>query len=340
MLSFLKPNVVPADLGARVKNKTMKKLFLGAIALFISASITAQEEDQDLYYDACECIEEISFDLTEEARNEAIDECLTSAILSKEMKEKFLGDNLQQQLETLKTMDSLSNGGQDTIPQEIDIVLNPRAGYEELQELLMDRCVALENLLSSYNIEAEFSMSSDPEALALYESGNRALSIENYEEAIKMYKKALKKDKKFAFCWDNLGIAYRYSGDIDQAIASYEKSLKLDPKGRVALGNIAIAYELKGDYDEALLRYRNYAVAKPDDPEAYYGAGRMYHLKKDYENALHNMMKAYLIYKDTNNPYIQDAENNLAKYYVELKEQGREALFNEIGKEYNIEIED
>lgn len=316
----------------------MKKHIIGAVALLVSVVSMAQV-DQDVYYDACECIDEIKSDLTVDARNEAIDECLSSAISQKQLMEKLLGASLKTQMDSLKTNPVLNSEG-DTIPQEIDIVIDSSEGYEELQEELMDKCIALENLLSSYNVAAKNSVSEDPEALQYYESGNRALSIKNYEEAIKMYRKALKKDKKFAFCWDNLGIAYRYMGDYQEAISCYKKSLKLDPNGRVPLGNIAIAYQLLEDYDQALLSYRNYAVALPDDPEAYYGAGRMYHLKGDYENALRNMMKAYILYKEANNPYIQDAEANLAKYYQELAEQGREALFNEIGEEFNIQIED
>ena len=319
----------------------MKRNYIfGLMALLVSAFGYAQVDDE-VYYDACECIDEIAYDLTVDARNEAIDDCLTGAIMSQQLTSKLLSGNLMQQMDSINNASGeVPTGILDTVPKQIDIVINPEEGYEELQERLMNECSALETLISSYNVEAENSVSDNPKAIEFYEQGNTAMRNENFEVAIKLYKKALKEDKKFAFAWDNLGIAYRRTGDYDKAIDCYKKSLKLDPNGRVALGNIAIAYELKEDFDKALLSYRDYAVARPNDPEAYYGAGRMYHLKGDYENALRNMMKAYLIYKETNNPYIQDAESILAQFYNELEAEGREALFNEVGKEFNIQIED
>ncbi len=142
-----------------------------------------------------------------------------------------------------------------------------------------------------------------------------------------MFKKAVKKDKKFAFSCDNLGYSYRKTGKYKEAIENYKKSLELDPKGKMPLMNIAVAYQLDGDNKNTIKAYEKYEELYRNDPEGFYGLGRIYYLEKDYKPELENMIQAYLLYVKMNSPYNIDAQKHILFIYNELKEKGELKLF-------------
>ena len=78
----------------------------------------------------------------------------------------------------------------------------------------------------------------------------------------------------------------------------------------------------------------------PDDPEGFYGVGRMYYLKGDSLNGVDAMMQAYLLYKEANSPYVNDAVNVLSEMYGKMKAENQLEAFNKIAKKYNINFEE
>ncbi|OXA95228.1 hypothetical protein SAMN06265346_1339 [Flavobacterium hercynium] len=60
-----------------------------------------------------------------------------------------------------------------------------------------------------------------------------------------------------------------------------------------------------------------------------------FHLN-DYKKALDNMCKAYNIYTAQKSPYRTDAEKIMQMLYKQMKQDGKEELFNKILEENNI----
>lgn len=296
-----------------------------------SSSNIKQISDQ-----ACECIGKIDIGLEKEKANDSINSCITTAIISDQVQNDLMG-------ELSKTIDSISSSQKEfdslVIEDDKEILLSTDKDYAKIEEHLLRSCQKLQVLISSDNTKHENSISNHDKALEFYDEGVSHFRNGNYKKALPKFKKAVKIDKTFAFAWDNLGVCQRKLGKLEEAINSYNKSLELDPLGRMPLMNIPVAYEMLKDYDNAILAYERFLGIYPKDPEGYYGIARMYHLKVNYEDALDNIFKAYLMYKEIQSPYSQDAERNIAIFYNEMKEKGMLKTFNEIANKYNIKID-
>ena len=209
--------------------------------------------------------------------------------------------------------------------------------YYEIERWLMDSCSTLKDAISSNDEAREKSYSDNPEASAAYNKGVELLKKEKYAECIPHFEKAVNIDPEFAFAWDNLGICYRRTGNLEKAEAAYKASLKVDPAGKTAMQNLAVVYQMQKKDDEAIATYKDIVKYYPGDPEVYYGIGLVYfNNKKDMENALDNMCKAYNIYVQQKSAYRSDAEKVINLIYMQMKKDNKEEKFNQILKDNNI----
>ncbi|SHK25565.1 tetratricopeptide repeat protein [Chryseobacterium polytrichastri] len=208
--------------------------------------------------------------------------------------------------------------------------------YNELERYLMKNCASVKNIavVSETNDEG---FSDDKEAMNFYHTGRELTEKKDWKGAIENYEKAVKKDPKFIYAWDALGINYRRNEEFDKAVSAYETSLKLDPKGKMALQNIPIVYIYKKEFQKAIDSYMDLDKVYPGDPEVYYGIGNVYFngLKND-EKGLDYLCKAYRIYNNQKSPYRSDAESMIASIYKSMKEKGKTEKFKEILKNNNI----
>ncbi|PIF45192.1 tetratricopeptide repeat protein [Chryseobacterium sp. 52] len=210
--------------------------------------------------------------------------------------------------------------------------------YNELERYLMKNCPSLINATKVTETKPE-GLSKDPIALEFYQKALEASKKEDWKEAIQNNEQAVKKDPKFIYAWDNLGINYRRTGEYDKAIDAYKKSLEIDPKGKMPLQNIPMVYIYKKDFQKAIDAYLELEKVYPGDPEMYYGIGHVYFSGiKDDEKALDYICKAYRIYNDQKSPYRTDAETIISSIYKSMKEKGKTEKFKEILKKNNIQF--
>lgn len=316
----------------------MRKLFF-ALCVFCTSFLSAQEPSdyvKGVSKLACECIGEIDLDIDYKKKSEEIVSCIKQANTTYQIEHSFaptlekIKDSLSKT--TGKGTDSIQvKGGETTI--------NTDKNYEEIEEYLYDNCSQLKETYFSDNVKHENSVSDKKKARKFYEQGVDAYDQQNYKKAIKMYKKAVRNDRNFAFAWDNLGLSYRRLKQFNKAIECYETSLKLDPKGKMPLMNIAVAHSLNKDFESAKKYYRIYSKYYEDDPEGYYGIGRLYFLEKDYEPALDNMIRAYIIYSQIKSPYYLDAQKHIGMMYGELEKQGKLEVFKRMAKKHKLEVQ-
>ena len=96
------------------------------------------------------------------------------------------------------------------------------------------------------------SKSCDKCAIAIKTDGDAALLEENFNQAIKFYKKALFIDPKFAEAWNNLGNAYGMKSEYHNALRAFEKAIAIDPTYGKALYGKAITLRNLGKLGEAM----------------------------------------------------------------------------------------
>ncbi|AXG73723.1 tetratricopeptide repeat protein [Flavobacterium arcticum] len=285
---------------------------------------------------ACECTKEISTDQVRDSIVKKINDCISSQILLDQMTSQFgTPEEIREEVSKLTDNDTVAEIGKN---KGKNIVITMDKDFDEIQQYMFENCYAVKVLMSSNNAESKHSMSKNKKALQFYEEGEAHLVREEYDMAIVSFNKAVKKDPKFAFAWDNLGISYRKRGNYKEAIKCYEKSLEVDPTGKMPLQNLGVAYEYLKEYQKSAEVYDRYIIQYPNDPEGYYGAARMYYFAGDYAKGVDKAFKAYLMYKELQSPYISDAQQVISAMYNELKEKGKLDIFLEAAKNNNIEI--
>lgn len=308
----------------------MKKISV-ILILFSFLGFSQKNRIKTISTSACECITKIDINKSKKEKSENIKSCIQAASMSYQV-ENSLMSSLEKTLDSVIT--ESKNIKDSTVVSEKgkDFVINISQDYEEVETYLYDNCPALKKIYFVDNTEYENSFSNRKKAMKYYEKGQIAFQKQDYYEAIIQFSKAVKKDKKFAFAWDNLGYSYRKVKNYKQAIESYKKSLALDPKGKMPLMNIAVAYQLNNDAKGAVAAYEEYKKYYPKDPEGFYGIGRIQYFIKDYESALENMIKAYKLYVEMDSPYNIDAQKHIGFIWKEMKENGQLEVFNRITK--------
>lgn len=123
--------------------------------------------------------------------------------------------------------------------------------------------------------------------------GNEYFDQKKYDEAGMMYKEALskRKNKPTDEALYNYGNSAYKLNNFDQAISIYENithsayDKKIRSKAYHNLGN---SYYQKKDYNNALEAYRRALTLNPDDPETQYNYARTYTMIKRSQSATNN----------------------------------------------------
>jgi len=277
---------------------------------------------------ACRCIDSVDrAQKDKDKKTKAAIECIDNEIASFQM--------------AVKLLNSMKNPS-----KEINITIGDKNSneykfyYFSLERRLKDSCRTLNQILmTNDDIVSEKSLTKNSEAGAAYDKGLTFIRNEDYAGGIPWFEKAVAIDPEFAFAWDNLGICYRRTNNLEKAEAAYKASLKIDPKGKTPLQNLPVVYQLLKKPDEAIDTYNKLLEYYPGDPEVYYGLAIVYYNnKKDMEKALDNMCKAYNIYGDARSPYRSDAEKVINMIYAQMKKDNKEEAFQRILKENKITV--
>ena len=103
---------------------------------------------------------------------------------------------------------------------------------------------------------------------------------------IEMYELALSIRPSFNRARNNLGVAFKRRGRVDDAIEQYRLALDLDPGFTEARANLASAYYSDGHTDEAIREFQ--LAARNDDSNAYvhYHLGVLHYHEGEYRKAV------------------------------------------------------
>jgi tetratricopeptide (TPR) repeat protein len=126
---------------------------------------------------------------------------------------------------------------------------------------------------------------------------------EDFEKAVRAYRKALELRPDLVPAYLGLGVARRRLGDVDGAISDLRKGFQLDPRDREIGFNLATIYHLdKGMVEEAMAIYKELLAMDPRDPAVLHNLGLALMEKGEKDEAISKIREALSIEPD--NPYI------------------------------------
>jgi len=125
--------------------------------------------------------------------------------------------------------------------------------------------------------------------------------------------KILLKNTGNAFAWFLSAIISLQQGKFEPAIASFKNAVKYQANYPEAFNNMGVAFEASNEIDEAVKSYKKAITQKTDYANAYYNLANIQKNKKEYDEAIDNYTKA-IKYK----PDYSNAMNNLALLYQSL----------------------
>jgi len=136
------------------------------------------------------------------------------------------------------------------------------------------------------------------------------------EKELEMYRLALEILPTFQRARNNLGVALRRRGRIDEAIEQYKLAIKQDPKYVEAHSNLGTAYLRQGRTEEALGEYRLAAEHAGPDGYVHERLGATFLRLGRYQDAIKEFRKAL-----SKEPEMADAHYHLGECYRSLGDE-------------------
>lgn len=135
---------------------------------------------------------------------------------------------------------------------------------------------------------------------------NPQLRLNNFQEAIKWYRKSIDLYPDVADTWYNLGVCYMGLNQNNLALEAFEKSLDIDSNGMNALNNVGVIYFKRKDYIKAESYFKRCLAINSNFSSAYANLGAVYHNLGELNRARENYQKALAL-----NPNDANTKNNL-----------------------------
>jgi tetratricopeptide (TPR) repeat protein len=133
------------------------------------------------------------------------------------------------------------------------------------------------------------------------------------EKELEMYRLALEILPTYGRARNNLGVALRRRGRINEAIEQYKLTIENDPGHAEAHSNLGTAYMYQGRTEEALEEYRLAARNAGPDGYIHHRLGVVYLQLGRYEEAIKELRKAL-----SKQPDLADAHFHLGECYRRL----------------------
>ena len=161
-----------------------------------------------------------------------------------------------------------------------------------------------------------------------YFTESEDVEFDPLEKETEMYRLALEILPTFVRARNNLGVALRRRGRVDEAIEQYKLALQEDPRYVEAHSNLGTAYYTQGRTEEALEEYRLAAENAGPDGYVHQRLGVTLLRLGRHQDAIKQFRRAL-----SKEPEMADAHYNLAECYRSLGDEKKAA------KEYQAAIE-
>lgn len=287
----------------------MKRILL--LFILVSLQANSQTLEEKIAKKSCECLEKSS----------KIDEKIYRDCLTNSMAEVVLKDEDAKTREGIATVDGI------------------KSLLQKSDEIIAKTCTKFLPKAEENKADIFYGASKNEGAQNSYIVAKDLMRDKKYKLAIEGLQLSLNQDPKFVLALDDIAVCYRQLDDYDNAIKYYKKSLEVYPEGEYALMNIGVAYTLKSDYKSAIEYYEKLIKYQPENAEGYFGAGKNYFALNNDEKALNDIFIAHRIYTNDKSDYTKDTEVMMSAIYQKMQKENKEDVFKKIAAENNIAIE-
>ena len=156
----------------------------------------------------------------------------------------------------------------------LKLMPNHKDAYRNLAVLLEDQS-KLKAIKQSDVIELRHKKPSTPEKYAeqYVNAGLELHQTGEFDDAIKVYREALKFSPENAEAYNMIAVAFKHQGLMEEAIDHYKKAISFKPDYSEAYHNMGIALKEQGKIDEAINAYKEAINLKPNYANAYNSLG-------------------------------------------------------------------
>ena len=126
-----------------------------------------------------------------------------------------------------------------------------------------------------------------------YGNADSSIAKKKRQYYLELCKKKVKQNPH-ASSYYELGVLYRENNNFDNAIKSFKKAIELNPQHSMALYEIGVIYEQQKNYDEAIKKYTESLRIK-ENSEAFQSLGVCYLKKGLLKEAYRNLVKAMML---------------------------------------------
>ncbi len=182
------------------------------------------------------------------------------------------------------------------------------------------------------------ALANEPEHFKLNRlAGSLYSDLEQYQEALSFYEKALAKKKKDAEALLGAGMSAYHVGDYERAIEFFDRGIKTKKKKGEFLYGLGLAQMEMGNYAEADLNLRK-AIDKDKKAARYHLAlGEVNYRNKVFSITISEFYKAIEL-DSTLDRTIEDLHHKMAKAYIQMRNV--EKAIEEYRKDLDLHPED
>jgi len=150
-----------------------------------------------------------------------------------------------------------------------------------------------------------------------------------YDDGIRIFKKALEIDPKYTLALRELARSYDDQGNKQQALETYREAIEIKPNYWQGHHDLAIHYLTNGDYDSAISEFRRVTEITPGNSSAFSNLGAAYLYDGQNDMARDMFVKSMSLGKNTG------AANNLAYlYFTDGKYEQAAEMYELVLKDY------
>lgn len=206
---------------------------------------------------------------------------------------------------------------QDSIGKKNDACQNMNLAYKKGAQqaipFLVENCPILldKNFVQQYNLskkafeyeqQREFQKSLDvctelikiapDSSIYYYNRGKEYRFLNQHENAIKDYKKAIQLDSMVIEYWVSMAVSHSYLDQSDMAIAVYKRAINIDPTYAMIYYNLGNIYASKNDFTNAIPYLQTAIEYKYDYGNAYLSLGECFGELQQNDKACESFTKA------------------------------------------------
>jgi tetratricopeptide (TPR) repeat protein len=138
----------------------------------------------------------------------------------------------------------------------------------------------------------------DATASELSEAGAAALASGNGPSSVPLFERLVELEPTHKEAWNELGLAYMRSKQLDRAVFAFSKQLEVNPSDPQAHNYLGLALQQQHKYEEAALAFRKQTEVNPLDTVAHAALGAIYLSQHEYAEAAPELDKATVLSPD------------------------------------------